>query len=161
MTMTTTTEDRLTHAEQNAQGWRDAITAANEAYEFCLEEGEGKHLSREAKACLKAHFYDGTNHTELLELIEEAMREAALSVDIRDGWRSPGDRGSVEPTEFQILLTTGGPALRIIGELNDGDASRCWMEYQDWGTPWTRCFAKHEREVESLRWFCGLFWFGE
>ena len=158
MTMTTTTEDRLTHAELNAQGWRDAITAAHEACGFCLEEGEGKYLSREAKACLKAHGYDGTNHTEVLELIEGEMIVAALSVEIREGWKEPGDGASVEPTEFQILLTTGGPALRIMGELDDGEPRRCWLECQDWGTPWTQCFAKNER---ALQWFCGLFWFGE
>jgi len=159
--MTTTTEEKLTHAEQNAQAWRDEITAAHEAYGFCLEEGEGKYLSQEAKAVLKAQGYDGTNHTEVAELIEDAMREAALSVEVREGWKEPGDGASMDPEEFRILLSTGGPALRVMGELEGGEPSRCWLEHQDWGTPWTFARAKHEREVEALRWFCGLFWFGE
>jgi hypothetical protein len=89
------------------------------------------------------------------------MREAALSVEVRSGWREPGDGASMDPEEFRILPTGSGPALRIKGELNHGVPSRCWLEHQDWGTPWTFTRAKHEREVEALRWFCGLFWFGE
>jgi len=49
----------------------------------------------------------------------------------------PGDCTRRLP-EFFILLCTGGPAVRIMGEIDDGlQPSRAWIEYQDWGTPWT------------------------
>ena len=66
----------------------------------------------------------------------EAIQEDPLSVEVRSGWVSIG--GNMEPEEFQILLCTGGPAVRIMGELDEhGEPSRAWLEYQDWGTPWT------------------------
>lgn len=159
--MTTTATEPLTSAEQNARGWIETITAAHEAYVFCVEEGQGRYLSREAKAYLKGSGYDGTNHAAVAELIEEDMREAPLSVEIREGWKGPGDGASLEPEEFRILLTTGGPALRIKGELNHHEPSRCWLEAQDWGTPWVRVYTQHEYECNALRWFASLFWFGE
>jgi hypothetical protein len=154
--MTTELAMELTHAEGNAQGWSESIEAAHEAYCFCAEEGEGKDLSREAKAVLKEHGYDGTNHDVVAEWIEDAMREAPLSVEVRSGWREPGDGASMEPDEFRILLSTGGPALRVMGELCNGEPDRCWLEHQDWGTPWTRW---REVDRDALLWFAGLFYY--
>lgn len=62
--------------------------------------------------------------------------EDALSVEVRDGWHSPGEDG--EPEEYRILLCTGGPAVQIVGRLGvHGDPETAEIEYQDWGTPWT------------------------
>ena len=73
---------------------------------------------------------------------EDAMRriyEDPLSVDFRSGWSS--DPNDLQPEEFQILLCTGGPAVRLMGELGfNGEVARVWMEFQDWGTPWTQFF---------------------
>jgi len=159
--MTTEEREQLSHAEQNAEAWSDQITAAWEAYGFCLEEGEGKYLSREAKAVLREHGFDGTNHNTVAEWIENAMREDPLSVEIRDGWKEPGDGASLDPEQFRILLSTGGPALRIMGELNHGEPARCWLEHQNWGTPWTRYFSRSADRANALRWFASLFWYGE
>ena len=159
--MTTEERERISSAEANAEAWSDEITAAWEAFGFCCEEGEGKYLSREAKACLKEHGYDGTNYNEVADLIEETMRESMLSVEIRDGWRCPGDGASLDPMEFRILLTTGGPALRVMGELDNGEPIRCWLEIQDWGTPWTRHFSRSADRATALRWFAGLFYYEE
>lgn len=149
----------LSHAEQNAEAWSDHITAAWEAYGFCCEEGEGKYLSTEAKAVLREHGYDGTNHDVVAEWIEDAAGESVLSVDIREGWKSPGDGASMDPTEFRILLSAGGPALRISGELNHGKPARCWLEHQDWGTPWIRYFSRSAERATALKWFASLFCF--
>ena len=159
--MKTEEREQLSHAEQNAEGWSDQITAAWEAYGFCIEEGEGKYLSQEAKAVLKEHGFDGTNHDTVADWIVDAMREAPLSVDICEKCESPGEEASLEPTEFQILLSTGGPALRIMGELNHGEPSRCWLEHQDWGTPWTRYFSRSAERASALLWFASLFYYGE
>jgi hypothetical protein len=155
MTMTTATAE-LTHAEANANGWAESISAAYEAHQFCAEEGQGRDLSREAKACLREHHYDGTNHNEVAEWIEEAMREAPLSVTVRSGWASPGE---MEAEEFQILLSTGGPALAIFGDLDRySEPTRPRLMHQDWGTPWIECF---NTDDEALQWFASFFWFGE
>lgn len=73
---------------------------------------------------------------------EDAMQriyEDPLDVQFRSGWASCPEDLNAE--EFQILLCTGGPAVRLMGELGfDGDVARVWMEFQDWGTPWTQFF---------------------
>ena len=97
----------------------------------------------------------------MAEAIEDAMRESPLSVEVRSGWYDPCV-GSDGPEEFCILLSTGGPALRIVGELNDwAEPARCWMEHQDWGTPWTRYFSRTEGRCEAIKWFASLFHYGE
>ena len=61
--------------------------------------------------------------------------EDALSVEVRSDWAVAGE--PLEASEFAILLCTGGPAVRIRGELSEhGEPARAWLEYQDWGTPW-------------------------
>ena len=72
------------------------------------------------------------------EKAEEHIHQDALSVEVRDNsWATPG-QAEYSPTQFNILLTTGGPALRIMGQLDEWqEPRRAWLEYQDWGTPWT------------------------
>lgn len=68
----------------------------------------------------------------------ERITEGPLSVQVRSGWAdSPADFAA---EEFEILLTTGGPAVRIRGELDRGGVHRAWLQVQDWGTPWTDYF---------------------
>ena len=161
-TATTTTTPDLSFAEINGRGWIETIAAAYEAHQFCCCEGEGRSLSREAKAALKAKGYDGTNYDDVAGWIEDEMREAPLSVCVRcSEWQDPCEPQDLQPDEFQILLSTGGPALRIVGKLDRCEPSRCWLEIQDWGTPWTRMFTQHEYESDALRWFAGLFYYGE
>ena len=84
-----------------------------------LEEQAGEYASREEA--------------------EQAIYENPLDIQYRSGWASSAE--DLEPEEFCILLCTGGPAVRIVGELgNHGQPSCAWLEYQDWGTPWTMLF---------------------
>jgi len=67
---------------------------------------------------------------------EHRIYEDPLSVEVRSDWTEPG--GGMTPGEFQILLSTGGPATRIMGELDEhGEPYRAWLEVQDWYKPWT------------------------
>jgi hypothetical protein len=68
----------------------------------------------------------------------QVIQEDPLEVQVRSDWTNPGE--TLEAGEFMILLCTGGPAVRIVGELNRGEPCRAWLEYQDWGTPWTQWF---------------------
>jgi len=93
------------------------------------------------------------------EEIKESILNSALSVEFRSGWTSnPND---IELEEFKILLTWGGPALRVIGDLNQyKEPENVKMQYQDWGTLWTD-FEITENQQEALNWFCNCFYFGE
>jgi hypothetical protein len=86
----------------------------------------------------------------------QRIMEDPLEVQVRSDWTTPGEE--LESNEFMILLCTGGPAVRIVGELNMGEPCRAWIEYQDWGTPWTRyCGASSD----NLCQYASNFFFGE
>ena len=164
-------EERI-RAAAEAGSWASRICAWTDAIDLCAhKDAEGKDLSREARAVLREHGYDGTNREETREAIEATAREAVLSVDVRSGWRTAedawdGSKWVLEAEEFQILLSTGGPAVRIVGDLglcNQAEAPR--LEHQDWGTPWTEwkgdCPKAGAPLQPILEAFCGLFFFGE
>lgn len=69
----------------------------------------------------------------------QTIQEDALSVQVRSGWYSPGARDAdTKPAEYEILLCTGGPAVRIVGNLSEhGEPETARLEVQDWFTPWT------------------------
>lgn len=89
--------------------------------------------------------------------------ETPLSIEVRDGWRSPSADAEVDanPEEFKILLGTGGPAAQIRGEF--GVAMRqenIRFEYQDWFQPWTRAELS-DGDQEVLESWVGEHWLGE
>jgi hypothetical protein len=86
----------------------------------------------------------------------QRISEDPLSVEVRSGWASPGE--PLEASEFCILLCTGGPAVRIRGELDRGEPSRAWLEFQDWGTPWQQYF---DASSDTLCEYASHFFFGE
>jgi len=91
--------------------------------------------------------------------LQERGREWPLSVLVRSAWQTPGD--PLQSSEFEVLLCTGGPAVRIRGDLsqhNEPEIVR--LEYQDWFTSWHRLTMSSE-EQEALLGFARLFWFGE
>lgn len=70
---------------------------------------------------------------------EQRIHEDPLSVEVRSDWVTPGS--AMEAGEFMILLATGGPAVRIMGELDEhGEPYRAWLEVQDWFKSWTEYF---------------------
>ena len=91
--------------------------------------------------------------------LRESVLNSALSVEFRSGWYSSLNDELV-PEEFKILLTWGGPALRIIGELDNYGPVNPKLQFQDWGTPWTD-FEITEDQQDALNWFCNCFYFGD
>lgn len=90
----------------------------------------------------------------------ERIQEDALSVEVRGGWYSITDERPA-PEEFNILLSTGGPASRIRGELYGGEPVRAWLDVldvQDWGAPWTRYF---DIDQDTLLSYARCFYYGE
>ena len=113
--------------------------------------------------------WDFENAEELAQIVEDAgdctsqddarerIQEDPLEVQVRSSWANLGDALNAE--EFYILLCTGGPAVRIMGDLDQyGQPDRAWLEYQDWYTPWTQYYdASHD----TLLRYCRQFYFGE
>jgi hypothetical protein len=109
-------------------------------------------VSPNGDECMMIVAWDDENGEELAELVamageaesredaEQRIQEDPLSLEVRSGWTSLGE--PLEAEEFNILLTTGGPAVRIVGELRDGEPHRAWLEVQDWFTPWTQYFGQ-------------------
>lgn len=73
---------------------------------------------------------------------EQAIHDDPLDIEYRAGWYSAGQDMPEKPEEFRVLVTTGGPAVRIIGELDArGSIDRARLQVQDWGTTWTDFFS--------------------
>ena len=97
---------------------------------------------------------DCEDSDEVMELI----MEYPLSVEVRSGWVSISESSEMEPEEFCILLCTGGPAVRIMGEVeSDGLPSRAWIEYCDWGTPWTPLDESSDDVLEFAQMFIYVY----
>ncbi len=89
------------------------------------------------------------NHDEAEELAE--LEAAAGECESQDDahtrimedpldLRVFGERrnGEWEADRFELLLGTGGPAVRIVGEIDQhGEPDRARLEVQDWFKPWT------------------------
>lgn len=176
------------HAEQNAAAWAASIAEMvaalecdydrlqelrdeREALTDTLKENEREQFNVDA-AKFDLQQWDEQYGDEFSELtqaatvegelqdnpddVRERIQESALSVQVRSGWTDPG--ADMQAEEFEILLTTGGPALRIRGELGEHqEPDRAWLEYQDWGTPWTQYF---KVEQSTLLSFARCFYFG-
>lgn len=92
----------------------------------------------------------------------EAITESPLSVEVRQGWIVAGGPSTSSPVEYQILLCTGGPAVRLVGELGQySEPISARLEYQDWGTPWTRLSGFWDDQDDVLLSYARQFWFGE
>lgn len=88
----------------------------------------------------------------------ERIQEDPLDINIRSDWQTIGE--TLEPSEFTILLCTGGPACRIVGELDQyKQPCRAWIEYQDWFTPWTELVDGVSHD--DILTYCQQFYFGE
>lgn len=89
----------------------------------------------------------------------ERITEDVLSVEVREGWHIPGEKG--ELAEYNILLCTGGPAVRIIGELNQYcQPESAKLQYQDWFTPWTD-YRLESGDETALLTYAEQFYYGE
>lgn len=104
------------------------------------------------------------------EAARETILQDALSVEVRSGWLTMdiwANKGSgkddffTTPAEFKILLCTGGPAVQIIGELDEhGEPEKARLQHQDWGTPWTD-FRISGEDADVLLAYARCFYFGE
>ena len=141
------------HGQQNALAWLETITEGMTALGTLEAEVDGWGLGG-----TPVTHDDETYHDP--DALREALQDYALSVRVRGGWHTSGDdRGA--PVEYEILLTTGGPALRIRGDLGElGNPTSARLEYQDCGTPWA-AIAMSSDEADALLKFASLFYLGD
>jgi hypothetical protein len=122
--------------ENDGKAWAEANE--DDAAELAeLEEARGEHEDRESA--------------------EQAIHEDPLSLQFRSGWCSSKDE--MEPEEYELLLGTGGPAVRIVGEIDGGEAHSARLEVQDWFTPWVEHITTGS-DHEALMTYVRCFYFG-
>jgi len=139
------------------------MTNALEARKHAIQEARA-HLDAilelvTAIECARANGYSTFDGEEMsLDELEERVQEWPLSVLVRSNWLSPGDE--MRPSEYEVLLCTGGPAVRIRGDLAEHcEPETVRLECQDWFIAWERV-SIHPDEAEALLRFVELFCFG-
>lgn len=102
-----------------------------------------------------AELEEAAGDCESEEDARQRIEEDALSLRIFGEKIS----GKWEADKFELLLTTGGPAVRIMGELDHrGEPDRAWLEVQDWFKPWTQYFPA---DPDTLLAYCRCFYFAD
>lgn len=130
--------DENEHAIGNAKAWLENIVDMAARFDAAVESDTG----------------DGQDE------VAQEIRESVLSVEVRNAWHVPG-HGDATPAEYRILLTTGGPALQMVGDLSEhGEPESARLQWQDWGTPWTEYGPARASEKAMLA-FAQQFYFGE
>ncbi len=120
-------------------------------------DGDREDLSARALAFAESEAWDLDDRDALGETVREYAQAMPLSVLVRSDWHAPGSASSY--SQFELLLSTGGPAVRIIGELDSYcEPYRPQLQYQDWGIEWTD---HPEARHDPLQWFAAQFYFGE
>lgn len=104
----------------------------------------------------------GQENEQEAEEAEQAIHDDPLSVMVRSDWYAVGS-DIPKPAEFEILLCTGGPAVRILGELDEHyQPVKAIIQHQDWFKPWTDwqpSGASDKQEI--LLAYCRQFYFGD
>lgn len=139
--------DRLEELKDLRDSWEPANRKEHKAGWAKCNPDEAEELAE-----LESQAGECTDREEA----ETRIQEDPLSIEFRSGWVS--SKSDMEPEEFCILLSTGGPASRIVGEIRDGHAHRPRLEVQDWGTVWTE-FHHSQEDIEALGAYCGQFCF--
>jgi len=90
--------------------------------------------------------------------ILEDIQNYALDVQIREGFHSIGQEGDME---YALLLCTGGPAVRVRGDLDQfGYPISAILEFQDWFTSWEGVDISIKEEEILVR-FASFYYFME
>ena len=173
MTTTTRKDESLLQTGRCAMDCLTEFSAAIQVDYDRLDElkDERDDFDGNAEAWAAANPADAA---ELAELLDDAncngeqceseddarqmIEDDPLSIEVRSDWTMYGE--TLTADNFCILLSTGGPATRIIGDLEGGEPSRPRLEVQDWGTPWTEHITTGA-ENEALEVYCRCFYFGE
>lgn len=80
--------------------------------------------------------YDNALDDDLDDVTQEIL-EYPLDLSVRcTEWMPIGP--DLEPDEYRVLLSTGGPAVQITGSIGpDNEPSSVKLQHQSWFTPWS------------------------
>lgn len=131
--------DNINHAFEAAKAWADEIV------QWCNYSQRWLNYSK----------------AERNELDDpDDIKPEPLSVLVRSDWHTPGIEAS-KACEYELLLATGGPAVRLIGSLDEhGEAETVTLQCQDWFTKWINVPCDDEIN-EALQAYVATFYFGE
>lgn len=157
-----------TRAKDQAKAQLDSIVEVVKRLNHA-RECDGTRCDLSAKEILEGinlHYEEGIKASDEerkeyhdKEAARQAIEEDPLSVQVRSDWHSPGEEK--EPSEYEILLCTGGPAVRIVGELDEyQQPTSAGLQYQDWFTPWESYSNTTNEEDEALLAYARQFYFG-
>lgn len=95
-------------------------------------------------------------YREAQEAVEQEIYEDPLEISVRSMWTPLGQ--PLEADEFRILLCTGGPAVQIVGDLDEhgGIHGQPRLEYQDWFKPWEAMWLTEDQQKDLLD-YCSMF----
>ena len=161
--MTQTDTER---AESQARSQLESIIEMVKRLEHC-QNCDGEDCELTDKEIIEGNLYCYTEGQEVTEedrenyhdedKSREVINEDPLSVQVRSGWANSPEE--MEAEEYEILLCTGGPACRIVGDLDRGEPDRARIEYQDWFTPWIELVDITSKEREALLTYSRQFYF--
>ena len=149
----------LSHAEQNAKGHLETIELWYEVFTWCQGDEDPNALSWAGRTFLikEMDWAADPDREAVADGICDMVQEDPLEVQVREDWHGIGE--DAEAAEYMILITTGGPALRMIGRLQDYEPESVRLQHQDWGTNWTEYFP--EDNDDALLWYASEFHWGE
>ena len=103
------------------------------------------------EGCTGGDGYANTQEYHDEEAAREFLTDAPLSVEVRTDWHAVGAVEAAKPTHYRILLCWGGPAVQIVGTLDDyNQPDSAELQCQDWFTEWTRCPTTHKDEADLM-----------
>ena len=89
------------------------------------------------EGCTGGEGYADTKEYHDEEQAREFLTDSPLSVEVRTDWHTVGAVEAAKPTHYKILLCWGGPAVQLVGTLDDANQpDSAQLQYQDWFTPW-------------------------
>ena len=105
--------------------------------------------------------YEGETYTCEYEL-QERIRERVLSVEIRTEWHVPGSKADgIDPGEYRITLTFGGPSLEVRGDLSGyNEPNSATVYYRDAFLP-ERALPLDAERAGAVLDFAQIFYYGE
>jgi|SRR5690606_15082376 len=97
----------------------------------CPEDGNEWNFEYPDEAAELAELEQAAGECEDAEDARDAILQDPLSVEVRSGWDSAN--AELAPTEYRIVLCTGGPHVEIRGELDEyGEPWNAALYYSDW-----------------------------
>lgn len=125
-----------------------------------VRENLVEHIA--GKGIYPEHYGFQYNFNEDSDEAREQIMDDPLEITYRTGWLNHGevcdgiDKGNIE--ECCILLCTGGPAVRILCDVDHrGTLRRPIVQYQDWGTPWTELLSITSEQHSALETYISNF----